>query len=257
MTQPIRVLLADDHRHAREGMREIVSADPAFLVVGEAASGEEAYALMEKLYPELVLMDIRMPGMGGFEAVKAIKSAYPHVKIVMVTVSDDPAHLFEALKKGAQGYLLKNLNPSAWRDYLHAVALDEAPLNSDLAMSILREFGARRDRASSEAAQAKRAGGASGWRNADAQACETGHRPRWTGGSSADGHSGGDLTPREREILLAVARGQKNREVAESLGLSEHTVKNHLKNILQKLHLGNRVQLTKYAYEHGMVEMEE
>jgi len=236
MTQPIRVLLADDHRHAREGMREIVSADPSFVVVGEAASGEEALALAGQVYPELVLMDIHMPGMGGFEAVKAIKSAYPLVKIVMVTVSDDAAHLFEALKKGAQGYLLKNLNPSAWRDYLHAVALDEAPLNSDLAMSILREFGARRGQATGEA----REHGA-------------GSRPGAVNGDTA---SGSDLTPREREILLAVARGQKNREVAESLGLSEHTVKNHLKNILQKLHLGNRVQLTKYAYEHGMVDPE-
>jgi len=235
MTQPVRVLVADDHRHAREGMREIVSADPGFVVVGEAASGEEALSLTGRLCPELVLMDIHMPGMGGFEAVKAIKSAYPLVKIVMVTVSDDAAHLFEALKKGAQGYLLKNLNPSAWRDYLHAVAYDETPLNSDLAMSILREFGARKSREIAADARGRSGGGAS---------------------ASGDGEetAEADLTPREREILLAVARGQKNREVAESLGLSEHTVKNHLKNILQKLHLANRVQLTKYAYEHGMVE---
>ncbi len=276
MTQPIRVLLADDHRHAREGMREIVSADPGFLVVGEASSGEEALALTGQLVPELVLMDIHMPGMGGFEAVKAIKSAYPLVKIVMVTVSDDAAHLFEALKKGAQGYLLKNLNPSAWRDYLHAVALDEAPLNSDLAMSILREFGARRDRASAEAARApghiardvreQWTGNAQGRGSRAGQG--SGASEPWTRGRSSSAGAdraamandaagaGDDLTPREREILLAVARGQKNREVAESLGLSEHTVKNHLKNILQKLHLGNRVQLTKYAYEHGMVETE-
>jgi len=257
-TQPIRVLLADDHRHAREGMREIVSADPGFLVVGEASSGEEALDLTGKLYPELVLMDIHMPGMGGFEAVKAIKSAYPLVKIVMVTVSDDAAHLFEALKKGAQGYLLKNLNPSAWRDYLHAVALDEAPLNSDLAMTILREFGARRERASAGAVRTQEAG--EGQRNGAGDEGEpwTVSRAKAAGAdrTATLGDSASDLTPREREILLAVARGQKNREVAESLGLSEHTVKNHLKNILQKLHLGNRVQLTKYAYEHGMVESE-
>jgi len=222
MTQPIRVLLADDHRHAREGMREIVTADPGFLVVGEAVSGEEALALTGQLCPELVLMDIQMPGMGGFEAVKAIKHAYPQVKIVMVTVSDDPAHLFEALKKGAQGYLLKNLNPSAWRDYLYAVAHDEAPLNPDLALSILREFGARKTSPASQ------------------------------GGAQA--HEAEELTPREREILLAVAQGRKNREVAEWLGLSEHTVKNHMKNILQKLHLVNRVQLTRYAYERGWVD---
>ncbi|MFB9278907.1 response regulator [Cohnella cellulosilytica] len=219
----VRLLLADDHRHAREGMRTIVSALEEFVVVGEAASGEEALLMTEELAPDMILMDINMPGMGGLEAVKAIKAAFPAVKIVMVTVSDDVAHLFEALKKGAQGYLLKNLNPAAWRDYLRAVAFDEAPLNPELAMSILREFAERKSSSSA---------GASRDRTAD----------------------DGGLTPREREILQEVARGQKNREIALSLGLSEHTVKNHLKNILQKLHLDNRVQLTRYAYERGIVE---
>ncbi|TVX98309.1 response regulator [Cohnella terricola] len=223
MSEPIRLLLADDHRHAREGMRTIVSAVPEFLVVGEAASGEEAFRLTETLRPDLILMDINMPGMGGLEAVKAIKSSYPAVKIIMVTVSDDVAHLFEALKKGAQGYLLKNLNPSAWRDYLRAVALDEAPLNPELAMSILREFADRKGGDTSPPAKMK--------------------------SREIDG-----LTPREKDILQEVAKGYTNREVAASLGLSEHTVKNHLKNILQKLHLDNRVQLTRYAYERGMVE---
>lgn len=224
MSKPIRVLLADDHSHAREGMRTIVAGIPEFLVVGEASSGEEALAMTGSLLPDLILMDINMPGMGGFEAVKAIKSEYPSIKIIMVTVSDDVSHLFEALKKGAQGYLLKNLNPSSWRDYLRAVALDEAPLNPELAMSILREFASRKGTASATAKEkAQEVGG---------------------------------LTPREKEILQEVARGQKNREVAVSLGLSEHTVKNHIKNILQKLHLDNRVQLTRYAYERGMVETE-
>jgi len=202
-------------------MREILAEDEQFLVVGEAASGEEALAMMDRATPELVLMDISMPGMGGLEAAKAIKSRYPEVKIVMVTVSDEPAHLFEALKKGAQGYLLKNLNPSAWREYLRAIALDEAPLNPDLALSILREFASR-----SKAADAR---------------------------ARSDGLREG-LTPRETEILQEVARGRTNRDIAAELGLSEHTVKNHLKNILQKLHLENRVQLTRYAYESGLVD---
>ncbi|MFD0671560.1 response regulator [Cohnella sp. GCM10027633] len=222
MAQPIRVLLADDHPHAREGMRMIVSAEPDFVVVGEAASGEEAIALADALLPDLVLMDIHMPGMGGLEAVKAIKGGQPHVKIVIVTVSDDASHLFEAIKKGAQGYLLKNLNPAAWRDYLRAIAYDEAPLNPDLALSILREFANRKTLP------------AQGTRDGDAR---------------AEG-----LTPRETELLREVARGLTNREVANALGLSEHTVKNHLKNILQKLHLDNRVQLTRYAYERGLVD---
>jgi len=224
MSGKIRLVLADDHRHAREGMRTIVSALPEFEVAGEASSGEEAIRLADGLRPDMILMDIHMPGMGGFEAVKTIKLAHPEVKIVMVTVSDDVSHLFEALKKGAQGYLLKNLNPSAWREYLRAVAFDEAPLNPEVAISILREFANR-----------KPAGPAS-----------SKERPSDDGG----------LTPREREILQEVARGQTNREIAATLVLSEHTVKNHLKNILQKLHLDNRVQLTRYAYERGIVEPE-
>lgn len=223
MTERIRVLLADDHPHAREAMRMIVTAEPAFSVVGEAASGEEAILLAGELKPDLVLMDIHMPGMGGLEAVKAIKGNEPQVKIVIVTVSDDPSHLFEAIKKGAQGYLLKNMNPSAWRDYLRGVVLDEAPLNPDLALSILREFAGRKARPEAQ--------------------------PAAEGRAYAE-----DLTPREKELLLEVARGLTNREVAQTLGLSEHTVKNHLKNILQKLHLDNRVQLARYAYERGMVE---
>ncbi len=223
MIQPIRVLIADDHPHAREGMRTILSADPSFLVVGEASSGEQAIALADELQPELVLMDIHMPGMGGLGAVKAIKSSQPHAKIVIVTVSDEPSHLFEAIKKGAQGYLLKNLNPSAWRDYLRAVALDEAPLNPELALSILREFANRRP-------------------------------PSATGDKDSANDQSEGLTPREKELLREVAQGLTNKEVAVSLGLSEHTVKNHLKNILQKLHLDNRVQLTRYAYERGLVE---
>ncbi|WP_027091653.1 response regulator [Cohnella thermotolerans] len=229
MTQPFRVMLVDDHKHARQGMREIVSEGDDFVVVAEAASGEEALEWMDKASPELVLMDISMPGMSGLEAAKAIKARYPEVKIVMVTVSDDPAHLFEALKKGAQGYLLKNLNPSAWREYLRAIAYDEAPLNPDLALSILREFAGR-------SGQGERA-------------------PHGLSGSRPAGDDFREgLTPREKEILQEVARGRTNRDIAAEFGLSEHTVKNHLKNILQKLHLANRVQLTRYAYERGLVD---
>lgn len=234
MNQPLRILLADDHLHALEGMRMIVSAEPDFLIVGEASSGEEAIALADRLLPELILMDINMPGMGGLEAVKVIKTAHPHIKIIIVTVSDDASHLFEALKKGAQGYLLKNLNPSAWRDYIRAVALDEAPLNSELALAILREFRAsKRDTAIEPIPAASRS-------------------PQLH--QSADTSVSGGLTPREQDILQEVARGKTNREVALSLGLSEHTVKNHLKNILYKLHLENRVQLTRYAFERGMLD---
>lgn len=210
-----RVLIADDHAHAREGMRDILSIDPTFVIVGEAVNGEEALAMTETVMPDMILMDISMPVMGGLEATKRIKERFPYVKIVMVTVSDDITHLFEALKKGAQGYLLKNLQPSAWHEYLRAIAIDEAPMSKELAFRILQEFSSKGPNKPPAATP---------------------------------------LTSREREILERVAKGESNKEIAAQFSLSEHTVKNHLKNILQKLHLENRVQLTRYALEHGLVD---
>lgn len=208
-----RLLIADDSPHAREAVIEILSADPVFEVVGLAESGEEAIRLTESLMPDLILMDIQMQGMGGLKATRQIKLQYPYVKIVMITVSDDVIHLFEALKQGAQGYLLKNLSPSTWIEYLRAIMSDEAPLSQELATQILREFPLK-------------------VQSPDHQ--ET-------------------LTAREREILNWVAAGLTNKEIAAELYISDQTVKNHLKNILQKLHLENRVQLTRYALEKGLV----
>lgn len=206
-----RVLVVDDNDNAREGIRMILDDDPVFEVVAEGSSGEEALALTEQWMPDLILMDIQMPGMGGLEATKRLKDKYPYVKVVMVTVSDDIAHLFDALKKGAQGYLLKNLKPESWHEYLKAIAVDEAPMTRELAFRILKEF--------------------SQFDNSPEQ---------WS-----------PLTNREREILGLVAKGMSNKDISGALDISEHTVKNHLKNILQKLHLENRVQLARYAYEKG------
>ena len=207
----IRVLVVDDSKFAREGIKVILEGDPDFEVVAEADSGEEAIRLTEEWMPDLILMDINMPGMDGLEATKKIKSLFPYVKVVMLTVSDDIAYLFDALKKGAQGYLLKNLNPESWHEYLKAVAVDETPMTRELAYRILKEFSPvdhEADRVSM-------------------------------------------LTGREREILAHVAKGLSNKEISAALQISEHTVKNHLKNILQKLHLENRVQLARFAYEQG------
>ncbi len=206
-----RVLVIDDSEQAREGIRTILNSDPTFNIVAEGKSGIEALALTERWMPDLILMDIQMPGMDGLEATKKIKEKYPYVKIVMLTVSDDIAHLFDALKKGAQGYLLKNLNPNAWHDYLRAIAVDEVPMTKELASRIMKEFSQF-------------------------------DKPR-TGSSP--------LTSRESEILNLVAKGLSNRDISLQLDISEHTVKNHLKNILHKLHLENRVQLARYAYEQG------
>ncbi|AWB44427.1 DNA-binding response regulator [Paenibacillus sp. CAA11] len=210
-----RVLVVDDHAHAREGICDILSADESFEVIGTAAGGREAVELTDKLMPDLLLMDIGMPDMDGLEATRIIKLRFPYVKIVLITVSDDVAYLFEALKAGAQGFLLKNLSPSTWVEYLRAIINDEAPLPRELALQILQEF---------------------------------------PGAPKAEYEEEHPLTVREREILQWVASGLTNREIAMQLEISDQTVKNHLKNILQKLQLENRVQLTRYALKRGWVE---
>ncbi|MHA7966494.1 response regulator [Paenibacillus sp. CAU 1782] len=206
-----RVIIIDDSEMAREGIRLILESDDAFEVVAEGRSGEEALHLCQQWMPDLVLMDIRMPGLGGLEATRLLKQQLPYIKVVMVTVSDDIAHLFEALKKGAQGYLLKNMKPDEWHEYLKAIAVDEAPMTRELAFRILKELSP-------------------------------------IGGDRVQENP---LTARESEILGLVAKGLSNKEISSQLDISEHTVKNHLKNILQKLHLENRVQLARYAYEQG------
>lgn len=207
-----RVLVVDDHAHAREAICDIISMDDRFEIVGVVASGQEAIDFTEQWMPDLILMDIQLPGMDGLETTQRIKLRFPYVKIVMITVSDDMFHLLEALKRGAQGYLLKNLAPSTWIKYLNSIVNEEAPLSRELAFEILKDVSLANKREVDES-----------------------------------------LTLREKEILSNVADGLTNKEIAEKLVISEHTVKNHLKNILQKLQVQNRVQLTRYALEQGLI----
>ncbi|ANF95323.1 response regulator [Paenibacillus bovis] len=209
----VRVLIVDDHAHAREATRVILSEEPMFEVIGTAASGQEALEFTEKWMPDLILMDISMKGMDGLETTRLIKLRFPYVKIIMMTVSDDAAHLFEAIKQGAQGYLLKSLPPSTWLEYLRSVASDREGMSQEIAHRILQEFPF---------------------------------------GKAQSDPAADTLTRREREILQWVSSGMTNREIATELVISEQTVKNHLKNILQKLQLENRVQLTRYALEQGL-----
>ncbi|KEO84113.1 chemotaxis protein CheY [Tumebacillus flagellatus] len=188
----------------------------AKVLIGEACNGLQAVEMTGALLPDLILMDINMPVMNGLDTTREIKIRYPDVKIVVITVSDDVSYLFEALKKGAQGYLLKNLNPQSWVEYLVSVVMDEVPMSRGLATKLLEEF------------------------------IEVERRPS----------KKNPLSSRERNILKYVASGYKNRRIAEELSISENTVKNHLKNILQKLHLENRVQLTSYAHEQGWIQKE-
>lgn len=214
----IRVLLADDHALFRRGVASLLSAEHGFEVVGEAVDGYQALVMARELMPDVILMDIRMPGMDGLEATRRIKAEMPYVRIVVLTASDGDRNLFEAIRSGAQGYLLKKIEPQALFGTLRGVVQGEAPVSRVMAARLLEEF-ARQAREPAPAATLA-----------------------------------AELTAREREVLEHVARGRSNKEIAAALAIAENTAKNHLKNILEKLHLENRVQAATFALREGLTE---
>lgn len=211
------VLIVDDHMLSRKGIVSILSERDEYTVIGEAVSGDDAYEKALELRPELIMMDIRMSDGNGLTATRRIKQVMPQVKIIMLSVSDDVQDFFEAMKVGAQGYLLKNMDPETWLDYIDSIVQGEAPVSRALAMKILQEF------ASVEA-------------------------------ENRDHKADALLSEREKELLRLVTQGYTNRKIAETLYISESTVKNHLRNILDKLQLNNRTQLVAYAYKNKMVD---
>ncbi len=213
---PIRVLLVDDHALFRKGIASILSAERGFEVVGEAGDGLEAVERAKELMPDIILMDIFMPRANGLEATRRIKEGLPYVKIVMLTVSEEDQNLFEAIKSGAQGYLLKKIEPQELFAMLKGVVQGEAPVSRAMAAKILGEF-ARQTR------------------------------------QAAASSPGANLTMREKEVLELLTQGKSNKEIAVALAIAENTVKNHLKNILEKLHLENRVQAATFALRQGLV----
>jgi DNA-binding NarL/FixJ family response regulator len=214
----IRVLLADDHALFREGLAGIIAAQPDFEVVGEAGDGLEASVKAQELVPDLILMDIGMPGCDGLEATRRIKQELPAVTIVMLTVRDEEEKLFEAIKNGAQGYLLKNMRSQEILALLRGAVQGEAAITPALAGRMLEEFR----RLSREAP----------WAPEEEDAA---------------------LTRRELEVLGLVAEGATDKEIAESLCISLHTVKSHMRNILAKLHVSGRSEAARYARHKGLV----
>lgn len=204
-----RVLVVDDSAMARQAISSTLVREPSFVKVGEAADARTALSLVEELKPDLVLMDVRLAGIDGHVATKLIRQRHPEVVVVMLTVSDDPNDLFRALQSGAQGYLLKSLPAADMIDYLRKVVEGDSELPSGLASRIVREMRERN--------------------------VEPGRNL--------------SLTPREREVLAQIALGRTNREIAENLVISEFTVKNHVKNLLEKLGVRNRVELARLASE--------
>jgi len=220
----MRVLLVDDHGLFLEGLTNLLHAG-GYTVVGAAHDGLEALQLARSLHPEVILMDIRMPHLDGLSATRLIKAEMPEIKIVMLTTSAEDADLFEALKSGASGYLLKNLEPDQLFDYLAGLGRGEAPLSRELSALLLREF-ARQANVLDE--------------------------------NAAAGHPAAppspELTARQREILVLVADGLSYKEVGATLNLSEHTVKYHMGETLHRLHLKNREEVVAYALRSGLAK---
>jgi DNA-binding NarL/FixJ family response regulator len=214
----LRILLVDDHVLFRKGVAVLLLNRSGIQVVGEAGNGLEAIEMARETLPDVILMDIEMPKCNGLEATRRIKREMPHVKVVMLTVSDDDQNLFEAIKSGAQGYLLKDLEPNQLYDLLESVSQGEAPLSGIVAAKILKEFT----------------------------------RPNQSptpGTEVVD-----ELTTREIDILELIVEGRTNKEIAFARNISENTVKIHLRNILEKLHLQNRIQAAVYAVRQGLVD---
>jgi DNA-binding NarL/FixJ family response regulator len=214
---PVRILLVDDQLLFRKGLRALLEDEDGFEVVGEASDGLMALEHVRATKPDVVLMDIHMPVCNGVEATRLIKSERPETKVVALTISDEDDDLFQAIKSGADGYLLKNLRPEELFELLYGVLRGETPISPAVAGKLLTEFRQRP------------------WRE-----------PTQT--------DAGDLTSRELEILQLVTGGLSNAEIAARLFIVEGTVKNHLHNILEKLHLENRVQAATYAIRQGLVE---
>jgi len=212
--KPLRLLLVDDHALFREGVAALFSYQDDFEVVGEAEDAGAALAQAQALQPDLILMDIDLPGPeDGVAATRAIKAVLPEVAIVMLTVHDETEKLIEAIKAGAQGYLVKNMRSAELVEQLRGVTRGEAAISKRIATRLLEEF--RREDESEEPESS--------------------------------------LTPRELEILKLVAERMSNAEIATTLVISEHTVKNHIKNILSKLHLRSRRHAAAYGIARGWV----
>jgi DNA-binding NarL/FixJ family response regulator len=218
MMQPLRILLADDHVLFRKGLAALLALRQDMEVVGEAGDGIEAIVMARETGPDLILMDVGMPTCDGLEATRQIKSEMPQVRIIMLTVCDDELNLFGAIKSGADGYLLKSLEPDQLFDMLEGARRGEAPISGALAAKILQEFR-QPDHSLAQPSESK-----------------------------------DELTPREVEILELVVTGASNKEITEALCITENTVKTHISNILDKLHLQNRIQAAVYAVRQGLVD---
>src|SRR5580692_4212700 len=220
---PIRVLIADDHALFRRGLEMVLGEDAGIELVGQASDGAEAVQLAGEALPDVVLMDIRMPKITGIEAARQMKDIAPSAKIVILTISDEEEDLFEAIRSGASGYLLKDIPLDELADSVRAVHGGQSLINPSMAGKLLSEFAtlARRD--------------------AEEEPAKHAPAPK--------------LTDREMEVLRLVARGMNNRDIAKELFISENTVKNHVRNILEKLQIHSRMEAVMIAVREKLIEI--
>ena len=221
--EPIKVLIVDDHNLFRRGIAAVLVNEPDLKVVGEASDGLEAIKKTKEIAPDVVLMDLNMPRCSGLEATQALQAEMPQVNILVLTVSESESDLFTAMKFGAKGYILKNAEPEELTHAIFHIARGGVIISPLMATKLLTEFKDLRARAERESVP-----------QADAV-----------------------LSPREGEVLQLVAKGATNKEIGESLFISENTVKTHLQNIMEKLHLVNRSQAAAYAVKKGLVSDKE
>ncbi len=210
----IRVLIVDDHDLFREGLRQLIETDEAIEVVGEAATGQEAVELVEALRPDVVLMDINMPGMDGIRATETITQRFRDVHVVMLTMYDDEEYVLHAIRAGARSYLVKNSKPEELLRAIHVAADGGATIDPDLAPILMREYQRLLAKAPTR---------------------------------------GQELSDRELAMLRLLAQGYSNKQIADALHLAESTVKNNLSALFQKLGVRDRTQAVIYAISHGLV----
>lgn len=217
-TQLIRVLLADDHALVREGTRRLLEAESDVVVVAEASSGEEAVAAAERLHPDIAIIDIAMPGMGGIEATRKIKALCPETAVLILSAYDDEPYLIALLEAGAAGFLLKNVHGQELINAIHAVSRGESVLQPSLAEKVMRRLS---------------------YRTSPAQ------------------RSTDILSDREFDVLRLAARGLPNKEIARRMGLSIRTVHSHLANIFTKMQVGSRTEAVLQALRQGMISLQD
>ena len=221
MAKKVKVLIADDHRVVREGLTAILEMKEDIQIVGEAADGGEAVEKARTLMPDVIVMDVSMPGMGGVEATRIIKRELPHIGIIALTMYDDQQYIFDFVRAGATGYLLKDADSAQIVAAIRAVSHGESLIHPSVASKILAEFSLLSE-----------------------------------GKGKRRSFLEHDLTERELTVLRLVAEGKTNKEIANVLDLREKTVKNHVSNIFHKLHVYHRTHAVILAIRKGIIDLE-